>query len=89
MEEQIPQAVLALKQGVGRLIRHANDFGVIMICDQRLTSRAYGKIFLSSLPPMPRTSELKTATTFIRGKLTGVGINVGRNAAATTLRGAG
>lgn len=88
MEEQIPQAVLALKQGVGRLIRHANDFGVIMICDQRLTSRPYGKIFLASLPPMPRTSDLKAVTTFIRGKLADVGINAGNNLATAKLRGA-
>lgn len=45
-EEQIPQAVIALKQGVGRLMRDPNDFGVVMLCDQRLRTRAYGRIFL-------------------------------------------
>jgi ATP-dependent DNA helicase DinG len=68
-EEQIPQAVVALKQGVGRLIRDANDFGVVMICDRRLTSRGYGKIFLDSLPPMPRTRDLEHVCKFLRDKL--------------------
>ncbi|MGD9843176.1 MAG: ATP-dependent DNA helicase [Steroidobacteraceae bacterium] len=57
MEEQVPQAVVSLKQGVGRLIRDQNDFGVIMLCDRRLTTRSYGSVFLNSLPPMPRTSD--------------------------------
>ena len=50
---QLPQAVLSLKQGVGRLIRDYDDFGVIMICDPRITSKSYGRVFLNSLPPMP------------------------------------
>ena len=57
-EEQMPQAVIALKQGVGRLMRDPEDFGVIMLCDQRLRTRGYGRIFLDSLPPMPRTENL-------------------------------
>ena len=57
-EEQVPQAVIALKQGVGRLIRDHDDFGVIMLCDQRLRTRGYGRIFLDSLPPMPRTERV-------------------------------
>jgi ATP-dependent DNA helicase DinG len=52
---QIPAAVIALKQGVGRLIRDTHDRGVLVLCDPRLTSRGYGKLFLASLPPMPRT----------------------------------
>jgi ATP-dependent DNA helicase DinG len=54
---QLPEAVLALKQGVGRLIRSESDFGVVMIGDPRLCARAYGRLFLASLPPMPRTHE--------------------------------
>ena len=49
----LPEAVLALKQGAGRLVRGENDAGVVMICDQRLLTKAYGRRFLASLPPMP------------------------------------
>ena len=70
MEEQVPQAVLALKQGVGRLIRDIRDFGVVMIGDPRLTSRPYGRIFLDSLPPMARTTDLQKVTEFLRERLT-------------------
>ncbi|GAA5219310.1 ATP-dependent DNA helicase [Corallincola platygyrae] len=64
-EVQIPQAVLTLKQGAGRLIRDVKDQGVLMICDGRLVSRRYGQIFLSSLPPMPRTRTEGRATEFL------------------------
>jgi ATP-dependent DNA helicase DinG len=74
-EEQIPQAVIALKQGVGRLMRDPNDFGVVMLCDQRLRTRAYGKIFLDSLPPMPRTERLEEVEQFLFAKLASVGIS--------------
>lgn len=73
-EEQVPQAVIALKQGVGRLMRDSNDFGVVMLCDQRLRTRAYGKIFLDSLPPMPRTERLEEVEQFLFAKLATVGI---------------
>ena len=69
MEEQVPQAVVALKQGVGRLIRDRADFGVIMLCDRRLTTRSYGRIFLNSLPPMPRTSDPDVACAFLQRHL--------------------
>jgi ATP-dependent DNA helicase DinG len=55
---QVPAAVIALKQGAGRLIRDIADRGVLMLCDPRITSRAYGKLFLKSLPPLPLTREL-------------------------------
>ena len=74
MEEQVPQAVIALKQGVGRLIRDRDDFGVIMLCDQRLRTRAYGRIFLKSLPPMPVTRQRDAVIEFLRAKLAAVGI---------------
>jgi ATP-dependent DNA helicase DinG len=73
-EEQIPQAVIALKQGVGRLMRDPNDFGVVMLCDQRLRTRAYGRIFLESLPPMPRTERIEEVEDFLYTKLAAVGI---------------
>ncbi|MDJ0927144.1 MAG: ATP-dependent DNA helicase [Gammaproteobacteria bacterium] len=49
---QLPQAVLALKQGVGRLIRDYHDYGVVMICDPRVGTKSYGAVFRRSLPPM-------------------------------------
>jgi ATP-dependent DNA helicase DinG len=58
LEYQVPAAVLALKQGLGRLIRTSADRGVLSILDPRLTRSAYGHIFLDSLPPVPITREL-------------------------------
>ncbi|HEX6614142.1 MAG TPA: ATP-dependent DNA helicase [Rhodanobacteraceae bacterium] len=55
---QIPSAVIALKQGAGRLIRDVHDRGVLVLCDPRLTTRGYGRVFLDSLPAMPRTRVL-------------------------------
>ena len=63
-EEQLPQAVIALKQGVGRLIRSETDRGVLVLCDPRLLSRGYGRIFLDSLPPFSRTRELADVQAF-------------------------
>ena len=57
-EWQVPAAAIALKQGAGRLIRDIADRGVLVLCDPRLTTRAYGKLFLKSLPPLPLTREL-------------------------------
>ncbi len=64
MEYQLPEAVIALKQGVGRLIRDENDRGVLMLCDPRLRSKGYGKIFLASLPAMPVTHHLEDVARF-------------------------
>jgi len=61
---QLPQAVLSLKQGAGRLIRDYDDYGVVMICDPRLTQKSYGRVFLSSLPPMPIVRDLDTIRAF-------------------------
>ncbi len=54
---QLPEAVLALKQGAGRLIRSERDRGVVMVCDPRLRRRSYGRAFLESLPPMRVTQD--------------------------------
>jgi ATP-dependent DNA helicase DinG len=62
---QLPQAVIALKQGVGRLIRDVTDKGVMVICDNRLVNRPYGEVFLNSLPPMRRTREITQAEQFL------------------------
>lgn len=63
-DEQLPQAVIALKQGVGRLIRTEHDRGVLVLCDPRLLGRSYGGLFLDSLPPLPRTREITTVAAF-------------------------
>jgi ATP-dependent DNA helicase DinG len=62
---QLPQAVIALKQGVGRLIRDVSDRGVMVICDNRLVNRPYGQTFLKSLPEMKRSRDLSKAKTFL------------------------
>src|SRR5688572_11200454 len=61
---QLPQAVLQLKQGAGRLIRDEADRGVLMLCDPRLLSRPYGRRILHSLPPMKLTRELSEVESF-------------------------
>jgi ATP-dependent DNA helicase DinG len=63
-EVQLPQAVIALKQGVGRLIRDVTDRGVVMLCDPRLRSKSYGRVFMQSLPPMPVTSDIADVEAF-------------------------
>ena len=55
MAHQVPQAIIALKQGAGRLIRSERDRGVLMICDTRLIDKPYGRRIWQSLPPMRRT----------------------------------
>lgn len=69
MQYQLPQAVLALKQGVGRLIRDFDDFGVIVLGDPRLTSKAYGSVFLSALPPSPRLADGEAGAAFLKERL--------------------
>jgi ATP-dependent DNA helicase DinG len=61
---QLPQAALALKQGAGRLLRGENDYGVIVLCDPRVTSRSYGKTFLDVLEPMASTKDLADVARF-------------------------
>ena len=62
---QLPEAALALKQGVGRLIRSEEDYGAVVICDPRLTGRNYGKVFLAALPPMSFTRDGDEARRFL------------------------
>jgi len=63
-EYQLPEAVITLKQGAGRLIRDESDRGVLMICDPRLLTRSYGKRVLASLPPMRLTRSAAEAAAF-------------------------
>jgi ATP-dependent DNA helicase DinG len=63
-EYQVPLAILALQQGLGRLIRHRRDRGVLAILDPRLRTKGYGKRFIASLPPAPIVHELDQVAAF-------------------------
>jgi ATP-dependent DNA helicase DinG len=64
MHYQLPQAVITLKQGVGRLIRDVSDYGVLMLGDPRLLNKPYGRTFLNSLPDMPMTQDIEVIRGF-------------------------
>jgi ATP-dependent DNA helicase DinG len=66
VHHQLPEAIITLKQGAGRLIRDEGDRGVLMICDPRLISKPYGRRIWQSLPPFKRTRELQTVLAFFR-----------------------
>ncbi|MEM5420249.1 MULTISPECIES: ATP-dependent DNA helicase [Paraburkholderia] len=65
---QLPQAVITLKQGAGRLIRAETDRGVLMICDTRLVDKPYGRRIWQSLPPFKRTREIEVVQAFFEEK---------------------
>ena len=67
---QLPQAVITLKQGAGRLIRAETDRGVLMICDTRLVDKPYGRRIWQSLPPFKRTREIEVVREFFEEKAT-------------------
>nr|WP_221196896.1 MULTISPECIES: ATP-dependent DNA helicase [unclassified Herbaspirillum] len=64
VHHQLPAAIINLKQGAGRLIRDESDRGVLMICDPRLISKAYGRRIWQSLPPFKRTREIAVVEDF-------------------------
>jgi ATP-dependent DNA helicase DinG len=64
-EYQLPEAVMRLKQGAGRLIRDENDRGVLMILDDRVLTKSYGRTVLASLPPFARTRSEAEAVEFL------------------------
>ena len=64
-EYQLPEAIMLMKQGVGRLIRDETDRGVLMILDDRLLTKPYGRVVLSSLPPFARTRSETEAVEFL------------------------
>jgi ATP-dependent DNA helicase DinG len=72
-EYQIPLAILALQQGLGRLIRHRQDRGVLAILDPRLRTMGYGRRFLASLPPAPVTHRLADIERFFAEEVAGAG----------------
>jgi ATP-dependent DNA helicase DinG len=63
---QLPSAIIALKQGVGRLLRGQEDKGGIMLCDPRILSKSYGKTVLESLPPVPQSEDLMSFCDFLK-----------------------
>ena len=71
MQLYLPAAVIALKQGAGRLIRDVNDRGVLVICDPRLSTRSYGSVFRASLPPMREAADQSDVEAFLRATITG------------------
>lgn len=65
-DDQLPRAIVTLRQGVGRLIRDVTDRGLLMLCDPRLRTKGYGRQVLASLPPMPRLASLAEAEDWLR-----------------------
>lgn len=68
VHHQLPETIINLKQGAGRLIRDETDRGVLMICDPRLISKPYGRRIWQSLPPFKRTREPAVVQAFFRGE---------------------
>jgi ATP-dependent DNA helicase DinG len=66
-EYQVPLAILALQQGLGRLIRHRRDRGVLAVLDPRLRTKGYGRRFIASLPPAPIVYDLAHVADFFAG----------------------
>lgn len=64
-EFQVPAAIIMLRQGFGRLIRHRNDYGVVAILDPRLRTKGYGRAFVSALPPCRLSSDLGEVGSFM------------------------
>ena len=64
---QVPLAILTLLQGLGRLIRHRTDRGVLAVLDPRLRTMGYGRRFLESFPPSPMTQDLGDDRAVFRG----------------------
>jgi ATP-dependent DNA helicase DinG len=68
----LPQAVISLKQGAGRLIRDVNDRGALVICDPRIRTRSYGGVFRDSLPPMKQAASQEEVKIFLHESATGI-----------------
>ena len=64
MQYQVPTAVISLKQGFGRLIRSLDDRGVLVLLDNRILKKRYGRVFLNSLPGYRQTTELREVARF-------------------------
>ncbi|WP_395400655.1 ATP-dependent DNA helicase [Pseudoduganella sp. UC29_106] len=68
MHHTLPEAIINLKQGAGRLIRDESDRGVLMLCDPRVISKPYGRRIWQSLPPFKRTREAAEVVAFFKGE---------------------
>jgi ATP-dependent DNA helicase DinG len=68
-EYQVPLAILSLQQGLGRLIRHRRDRGVLAVLDPRIRTKGYGRRFLASIPPAPVVHELDALSIFMAADL--------------------
>ncbi|MBW1787892.1 MAG: ATP-dependent DNA helicase [Deltaproteobacteria bacterium] len=66
MEYQVPSAIIALKQGLGRLIRNRSDRGILSVLDKRIRTSRYGRFFIDSLPPMPITADAGDIDAFFK-----------------------
>jgi len=75
MSYSLPQAVTALRQGAGRLIRDVHDRGVLVVCDPRLAEKSYGRVFVESLPPMRRTRDHDEVVRFFAAATPEAGID--------------
>jgi ATP-dependent DNA helicase DinG len=58
-----------MKQGAGRLLRDQDDYGVIVLCDPRITTKSYGRVFLRSFEPMPSTSSIDDVAQFLSDRV--------------------
>lgn len=67
LDYQLPHMIISLRQGVGRLIRDEQDYGLVVICDPRVTTRGYGTRVRASLPPMPVVHDPEAARAWLRG----------------------
>jgi len=66
LEYSVPEAIITLRQGLGRLIRSRQDRGILAVFDSRLRSRSYGKLFLESLPNCPVTDNIVALRNFYK-----------------------
>ena len=62
----MPNAILRLKQGLGRLIRSTSDRGILAVLDNRITTKSYGKLFMDSLPDYEVTDDIEKLSEFMR-----------------------
>lgn len=81
-EHQLPQAALALKQGAGRLLRDDRDYGVIVLCDPRISSKNYGSLFLKCLEPMDSTDSIRFVKQFLKSREARMAKSAGNGSAA-------
>ncbi len=80
MKYSVPRAIIAFKQGFGRLIRTQTDRGVVVVLDRRISTKFYGRHFLASLPPVQQSSDLADVRRFLDGESIGLVAPAKKNA---------